>query len=77
MDRSMSVPRFDAKALHEALDRQRAERGLTWQDVARATGVSTATISRTRQGGRMEVDGMLALVEWLGRPVEQFVRRLR
>ena len=71
----MTVPRFDAKALYAALDRQRTERGLTWQDVARETGVAAATLTRTREGGRLEVDGMLAMVAWLGRPVEDFVRR--
>jgi transcriptional regulator with XRE-family HTH domain len=71
----MSTPRFDARALFRALDRQRAEQGLSWQDVARATGVSVATITRTRQGGRMELDGMLAPVSWLDRSVEDFVRR--
>jgi hypothetical protein len=41
--------------------------------VAAATGVSAATIARTRTGGRLEVDGMLAMVHWLGVPVETFV----
>lgn len=69
------VRRFDGKALYQALDRQRTERGLTWQSVARETGVSAATITRTREGGRLEVDGMLAMVAWLGLPVETFVRQ--
>ena len=66
--------RFDARALYVAIDRLRAERDMSWADVARATGVSLATIMRTEAGGRMEVDGMLALVGWLGVPVETFVR---
>lgn len=65
--------RFDAKALYEALDKQRSERGLTWAQVAAQIGVSAATITRTRLGGRMEVDGMLTMVRWLGVPVETFV----
>jgi len=64
--------RFDAKALYAALDAQRAARGLTWSQIANDTGVSATTIARTRDGGRMEVDGMLALVRWLGVPVETF-----
>ena len=36
--------------------------------------VSTATISRTREGGRMEVDGMLAMIAWLDVLVERFIR---
>jgi len=68
--------RFDAAALFEALDAQRLARGLSWEQVAKDTGVSAATIKRTREGGRMEVDGMLAMVGWLRVPVERFVREL-
>jgi transcriptional regulator with XRE-family HTH domain len=66
--------RFDAKALYAALDARRKAEHLTWQQVASTIGVSAATITRTRSGGRMEVDGMLAMVDWLKRPVEDFVR---
>jgi transcriptional regulator with XRE-family HTH domain len=66
--------RFDSKALYAALDAKRSARGMTWTQVAAATGVSAATITRTRAGGRLEVDGMLAMVRWLGVPVETFVR---
>jgi len=66
--------RFDAAALHAALDAKRRADGLAWTDVARATGVSAGTIARLKNGGRLEVDGMLAMVAWLGVPVETFVR---
>jgi transcriptional regulator with XRE-family HTH domain len=66
--------RFEATALYAALDAQRQARGLTWIQVAAETGVSAATITRTRSGGRLEVDGMLAMVRWLGVSVETFVR---
>ena len=66
--------RFDTRALYEALDAQRAARGLTWSDVARETGVAIATLKRTQEGGRLEVDGMLAMVAWVGRSVESFTR---
>ena len=66
--------RFDAKALYAALDHQRIARGLSWQQVGADIGVSASTITRTRDGGRLEVDGMLAMVGWLGVPVETFVR---
>jgi transcriptional regulator with XRE-family HTH domain len=69
-----TVIRFDTGALYAALDRQRVERGLTWAQVAAEIGVSAATIQRTKSGGRMEIDGMLAMVHWLGEPVETFVR---
>jgi transcriptional regulator with XRE-family HTH domain len=66
--------RFDARALHRALDERRIARGLSWAEVARQIGVSPATLVRTQEGGRLEVDGMLAMVGWLGLPVEHFVR---
>ena len=68
------MKRFDSQALFAALDRQRQERGMSWQELGREIGVSPSTITRTRSGGRLEVDGMLAMVAWLGRPVEDFVR---
>jgi transcriptional regulator with XRE-family HTH domain len=66
--------RFDPKALYEALDQQRGARGLSWRQVAGETGVSEATMKRLRDGGRLEVDGVLAMVGWVGRTVESFVR---
>jgi transcriptional regulator with XRE-family HTH domain len=66
--------RFDAKALYEALDERRSAKGMSWASVAAEMGVSATTVARTRTGGRMEVDGMLAMVRWLGVPVETFVR---
>lgn len=68
--------RFDAQALYRALDQQRVAKGLSWAEVARQVGVSAATLTRTRDGGRLEVDGMLAMVGWLGVPVEDFVREM-
>ena len=66
--------RFDSKALYAALDAQRVACKLTWRQLATEIGVSAATIARTKAGGRLEVDGMLAMVRWLGVPVETFVR---
>jgi transcriptional regulator with XRE-family HTH domain len=68
--------RFDAKALHAAMDARRRELGMTWKQVADEISVASQTITRTQQGGRMEVDGMLAMVNWLGVPVEAFVRNV-
>ena len=66
--------RFNAKALFDAMDQQRRERGITWQQVARETGVSAGTLTRTKLGGRMEVDGMLSMVHWLNCTVESLVQ---
>jgi len=66
--------RFDSKALFHALDEKRRAMDMTWEQVSSEIGVSAATIKRTREGGRMEVDGMLAMVRWIGATVETFVR---
>lgn len=64
--------RFNPAALYEALDAQRRARGMTWTQVAKEIGVATGTLTRTKLGGRMEADGMLAMVLWLGRTAESF-----
>ena len=64
--------RFDAQALYAALDSQRCSRGMSWRQVALEVGVSASTLTRTKQGGRLEVDGTLAMVRWLVRTVESF-----
>lgn len=69
--------RFDAAALYVAMNRQRQNRAMSWQGVADEIGVSAATLRRTQKGGRLEVDGMLAMVGWLGEPVESFVRETK
>lgn len=45
---------------------------MTWREVAEEIGVSAATIKRTQHGGRMELDGALAMVRWLNRTIESF-----
>lgn len=68
------MKRFDSKAIYDALDARRHDRNLSWRDVAAEISVSAATIVRIKNGGRMEVDGMLAMGTWLDVPVESFVR---
>jgi transcriptional regulator with XRE-family HTH domain len=67
--------RFDAMALYQALDAERQARGLSWMQLSREIGVSAATMQRLKRGGRLEVDGVLAMVGWLRRTVESFARR--
>ena len=68
------MKRFDSKALYRALDKQRVDRGMSWSEISEEIGVSASTMRRTKLGGRMEVDGMIAMVDWLGVQVETFVR---
>ena len=64
---------FDLSALFSALEDHRAERGMTWRQVAEEIGVATSTIRRVGAGGRMEADGVRAMVAWLSRAPEYFV----
>lgn len=64
--------RFRSREIYEALNAHRQARGLTWSRVAEETGVSESTLTGTRRGGRLEVDGALAMVRWLGRTIESF-----
>ena len=77
MNAGRTTLRFDSKALYDALDARRISRDLSWKQVAAETGVSGSTLMRTRLGGRMEVDGVLAMVTWLGVTVETFARDTR
>ncbi len=70
----MQMKRFDTRALYEAMNKQRLARDLSWVDVSKEIGVSATTMRNTVKGGRMEVDGMIAMVSWLGMKVEEFVR---
>jgi len=71
---ALVMKRFDSKALYNALDQKRRDHQMSWSQVSAEIGVSVSTITRTQRGSRMEVDGMLAMVDWLGVSVETFVR---
>ena len=64
---------FDADAFYHVLDAERAERRLTWKDVAAQTGLSPSTLTRLGQGRRPDVDSFARLVAWGGFTADQFV----
>ena len=66
--------RFDFPALHAVLDQSRRSRQLTWKQVAAEIGVAASTLQRTSVGNAMEADGVRAMVAWLGRSPEDFIR---
>ena len=74
----MVVSDFDLHLLYEALDEERARRGMTWSDVAREIEQSYAKVSRStikgvRDRERVEGDGVLQMLLWLGRSPESFI----
>ena len=74
MSNKQQQVRFDSKQLYEALNAKKNMLGISWQQMAVEIGVSASTLTYTKKGGRMEVNGMLAMVRWLGRSVESFTK---
>jgi len=64
---------MDARRLYDALDAQRRARGLSWRQLAEQAGVSPSLLSRMGNGQRPDLDGFIALVQWLGAPAEEFM----
>ncbi|GHF59659.1 transcriptional regulator with XRE-family HTH domain [Amycolatopsis bartoniae] len=67
------VGRLDTARLYGALDAQREARGLSWRQLAAEAGVSPSLVSRMGNGHRPDLDGFIALVQWLGMPAETFM----
>jgi hypothetical protein len=66
--------RFDPPALYVALERERLARGLSWRELEQQVGVAASTMKRMARGGRYEVDGVMFVLQWLGRSAEDFLR---
>ena len=66
---------LDIAALYATLDAERQQRGLSWREVSRQTGVSASTLSRMGKGeSRPDVDAFATLVHWLGADANVFLR---
>ena len=68
------ILRWDAGALHRALQEQRTARRLTWADVAAQTGCPAAGLRGLATASRVSFPGVMRIVGWLGRPAAHFVR---
>ncbi len=66
--------RFDTIALHAALNRKRAEHGLSWSQVAGQLGLSVGSIARFTRGGRTSTGTLIPALEWLQQPAETFMQ---
>jgi hypothetical protein len=69
------ILRWDAAALHAALNAKRQAAGLTWQDVANEVGgVSSGMLTYLAKGGRVGFPGVMRMTAWLGQPATIFTR---
>ncbi len=72
---------FDVRALYDAIDAQRAARGLSWKEVAaevserctRLRPIALSTIIGLKDQPRGEGDGILQMLVWLRRTPESFI----
>lgn len=72
------VQRFDQEAFADAIQAVIAARDVTDRAVARATGLSPSTVTRTiRQGNSPDVEGFMRLADWAGLSLDAFIRRQR
>lgn len=67
--------RIDPRRLLEALDAQRQAREMSWRQLAHEANVSPSLLSRMRNKQRPDLDGFVALVQWLGMPAEDFMAK--
>lgn len=61
----MSGHSLDVPELHQLLDAQRRARGMSWRNVADATGLSASTVTRIGQGHAPDAHGLVSLLVWL------------
>ena len=70
-----AILRFDAKAIYAALDAQRTERKLTWQQIAdEIGGIRVGGLTRLAKGGRVAFPEVMRIFRWLGRSAASFTR---
>jgi hypothetical protein len=69
------ILRWDARALHAAIDRKRTALGLSWKETAGQIGDGDAAgLARLSRGGRVALPGVMRIALWLGEPAARFTR---
>jgi hypothetical protein len=69
------ILRWDAAALHAALNAKRHVAGMTWQNVANEVGGFTpGMLTNLAKGGRVGMPGVMRLTAWIGQPAAAFTR---
>jgi transcriptional regulator with XRE-family HTH domain len=70
----MARARLDGEGFFAALDAQRLAKGMTWRQVAQASGVSASTLTRMSQGKLPDANGLVALGAWASLDPAKFVQ---
>jgi len=66
-----AMVRADTEAMRRALDRRRAERGISWEAVGDELGLAHrgTELAGLRRGGRTTIATLVAAAQWLGVPI--------
>lgn len=65
--------RWDLQDLHEALNAERRERGLTWALLAEDLGCSPARLTNLRTARMADLELAMRITQWLQRPAADFI----
>jgi hypothetical protein len=68
------ILRFDVRKLHAALDAQRLERKMTWEDVAQEIRLGASTLTYLARGSRTAFPHVMRMTAWLNRFAAEFTR---
>lgn len=68
------ILRWDPAASHAALEARRAERGLTWREVANEVGLSPGSLTGLAKAQRVGFPYVMRIVRRLGREAASFTR---
>jgi len=69
------IPRFDTRAMYEALDVERRRRGISWREVAsELPGFTPNMLANLRSGPLIGFPRVMFLTQWLNCPASRFVR---
>ncbi|MEM7286411.1 MAG: hypothetical protein AAF480_08680 [Actinomycetota bacterium] len=69
----MSARTLDLHRLHQAIDAERQQQGLSWTALSRQVGVAASTIRRYADANDAEADGVLNLIQWLDAAPEHYI----
>lgn len=72
MSQEITKP-FDSEGFYRAIAASVKQRGITWKDVSRETGVSPTTLTRMAQGRQPDAGGLASLAAWAGLNPAEFV----
>jgi hypothetical protein len=69
--------RWDLPELHAELNKERGRRGLTWATLANTIGCTPSRLTNLRSARIADMDLVMRVVQWLGRPAATFIHPAR